>query len=132
MFARKVAARLKSKTLPEFINIIERDILPWLRKLEGFVDLIVLAMHGSNEVATVSFWQHETDAEGGAESGFPEATELLEKILDGPSYVKTFDVVSSTVHELAQLRKLEQNVLEENSNNSFPAECETPHQDLTL
>ncbi len=99
MFVRKVAARLKANTLPEFINIIEKGILPWLREQEGFVDLIVLAMRGSDEVATISFWEHEADAEAWATNGFPEATERLEKILDGRSYVKTFDVLSSTVHE---------------------------------
>ncbi len=126
MFARKVAARLKSNTLPEFINIIESEILPWLRKQEGFVDLIVLAMRGSDEVATISFWEHEGDAEAWAANGFPEATKRLEKILDGRSYVKTFDVVSSTVHELSQLRKFEHSALGENPSNSFPPGCEMP------
>jgi heme-degrading monooxygenase HmoA len=126
MFARKVAARLKSNTLPEFINIIEKEILPWLRKREGFVDLIVFAMQDSNEVATISFWEHEADAEAWATNGFPEATKILETILDGPSYVKTFDVVSSTVHKDAPLRKLNQNDLGESSSKSFPPEITHP------
>jgi hypothetical protein len=58
MFARKVAVLLKPDTLPEFTNLMEREILPWLRKQEGFLDLITLAVTDSREVATISFWDH--------------------------------------------------------------------------
>jgi hypothetical protein len=47
MFARKVAVLLKPDTLPEFTNLMEREILPWLRKQEGFLDLITLAVTDS-------------------------------------------------------------------------------------
>jgi len=43
MFARKVAARLKPNSLTEFTNLLEREILPWLREQEGFLDLIIMA-----------------------------------------------------------------------------------------
>ena len=35
MFARKVAARLKPNSLTEFTNLMECEILSWLRKQEG-------------------------------------------------------------------------------------------------
>jgi hypothetical protein len=97
MFARKVAARLKPNKLTEFTNVMEREILPWLRKQEGFVDLIILAAADSKEVATISFWDHKGDAEAFNSDGYPEALKLLEGLLDGTPYVKTFDVVSSTL-----------------------------------
>jgi hypothetical protein len=43
MFARKVSVLLKPNSLSEFTNLVEHEILPWLRKQEGFLDLIVLA-----------------------------------------------------------------------------------------
>ncbi len=101
MFARKVAARLKPNALGEFTSVMETKILPWLRRQEGFVDLIILAMRGNQEVATISFWDHESDAEAWAANSFPEALEILGTLLDGRPYVKTFDVVSSTLHEVA-------------------------------
>jgi heme-degrading monooxygenase HmoA len=101
MFARKVTACLKPNTLSEFTSIVEKEILPWLRRQEGFVDLIVLVIRGIDEVTTISFWQHEANAQAWATGGFPEAAKILERLLDGASYLKTFDVVSSTVHELA-------------------------------
>jgi hypothetical protein len=55
VFARKVAARLKPNSLVEFSRLMECEILPWLKKQEGFLDLIVLAAPGGIEVATISF-----------------------------------------------------------------------------
>src|SRR5271167_1897057 len=44
MLARKVSVRLKPNMLGTFASLIEREILPWLRKQEGFLDLIILAL----------------------------------------------------------------------------------------
>ena len=55
MFARKVSALLKPNSLPEFASLMERTILPWLRKQPGFLDLIILAVPNSREVTTISF-----------------------------------------------------------------------------
>ena len=96
MVARKVAARLKPNALTEFTNLMEREILPWLRKQAGFLDLITLTYPDGREVATISFWDDKGDAQAFNASGYPEAVKLLEKLLDGTPYVKTFDVVSST------------------------------------
>jgi hypothetical protein len=96
MFARKVAARLKPNSLAEFTNLMEREILPWLRKQEGFRDLIILAAADGREVATISFWDHKRSAEAYNSGGYPGALKILEKLLDGAPYVKTFDVVGMT------------------------------------
>jgi len=96
MFARKVAARLKPNSLTEFTNIIEREVLPWLRTQEGFLDLITLAVPDGSEVTTISFWDQEGNAQAYHSSGYPEVLKILGKLLDGTPHVKTFDVVSST------------------------------------
>jgi heme-degrading monooxygenase HmoA len=96
MFARKVAARLKPNSLTEFTTLIEHDILPWLRRQEGFLDLITLSAPDGTEVATISFWDHQQNAQAYNSSGYPDALEILEELLDAPPYVKTFEVVHST------------------------------------
>ena len=98
MFARKVAVRLKPDSLTKFTNLMDREILPWLRKQEGFLDLIVLAVTDSREIATISFWDHQGNAEAYNSSGYPEVLKVLEELLDGQPYVKKFEVVSSTLH----------------------------------
>jgi heme-degrading monooxygenase HmoA len=101
MFARKVAARLKPNSLTEFTRLIEREILPWLRRQEGFLDLITLSAPDGTEVATISFWDHQQNAQAYSASGYPDALEILEALLDAPPYVKTFDVVHSTFRNSA-------------------------------
>jgi heme-degrading monooxygenase HmoA len=101
MFARKVATRLKPNSLTRFTNLMEGEILPWLRTQEGFLDLIILAVLDGREVATISFWDHEGNAQAYKSSGYPEVLKILGKLLDGTPYVKTFDVVSSTFQRVA-------------------------------
>jgi hypothetical protein len=113
MFARKVAALLKPNAIPEFTNLMESEILPWLRKQEGFLDLITLAVPDSREVATISFWEHQTNAEAYNTSGYPQVLDILEKLLDAGPYVKTFDVVSSTFYGVARVRRSEPDHLRE-------------------
>jgi heme-degrading monooxygenase HmoA len=105
MFARKVAARLKPDSLTEFANVMEREILPWLRKQAGFLDLITLATPDGTEVAVISFWDQEGDAQAFNSEGYPEALKLLGQLLDGIPYVKTFDVVSSTFQTVSFARR---------------------------
>jgi len=107
MFARKVAVLLKPNSLQEFTNLVESEILPWLRKQEGFLDLIVLAVRDSREVATISFWDHQANAEAYSASGYPEVVEILKRLLDGMPYLKTFDVVSSTLQRVPVLQRSE-------------------------
>jgi hypothetical protein len=101
MFARKVSVRLKPACLDKFTNLMEHEILPWLRKQKGFLDLITLVLPDGSEVATLSFWDHEDNAQIFNASGYPQVIEVLEEILDGKPYVKTFEVVSSTFHAVS-------------------------------
>jgi hypothetical protein len=113
MFARKVAALLKPNSVPEFTNLMECEILPWLRKQEGFLDLITLAVPESREVATISFWDHQANAESYSTGCYPQVLEILERLLDAGPYVKTFEVVSSTFYGIAPARRSEAEHLRE-------------------
>ena len=102
MFARKVSVRLKPDSLRLFAGLMECKILPWLRKQEGFLDLIILALPNGSEVATISFWDQEANAQAYSSSGYPEVLQILEELLDGIPYVKMFEVVSSTFETIAR------------------------------
>ena len=100
MFARKVAARLKPNSMTEFTNLIAGEVLPWLRKQEGFLDLLILAAPDGLEVATISFWDHKGSAEAYNSAGYPQVLNSLGLLFDGNPYLKTFDVVSSTLERV--------------------------------
>ncbi len=110
MFARKVSVRLKQDCLDEFVSMIEDQIVPWLRQQRGFLDLIMLAQPDGSEVATISFWDHEGNANAYAEGGYPQLLEILGKMLDGLPYVKTFLVVSSTLQNVSCMEVQDQPV----------------------
>ena len=114
MVARKVAARLKPNSLTEFTNLMEREVLPWLREQEGFLDLIILAVPHCREVATISFWDDKVNAHSYNSSGYPEALRMLETLLDGAPYVKTFEVVGSTFQGVTLAPPQAQNLVVEN------------------
>ena len=101
MFVRKVSVRLKSNALEKFTSLMEDGILPWLRMQEGFLDLITLAAPDGSEVQALSFWDLEDNAQAYNSSGYPAVTKILETLLDGIPYVKTFEVVSSTLERFA-------------------------------
>ena len=104
MFARKVSVRLKPDSLPLFASLMECKILPWLRQQKGFLHLIILALPDGSEVATISFWDQEGNAQAYNASGYPEVVQILEELLDGIPYVKTFEVVSSTFQSQSTVR----------------------------
>jgi hypothetical protein len=75
---------------------VEVEILPWLRKQEGFLDLMTLAVPDGSEVAALSFWDRQGNAQAYNSSAYPEVLKILDQLLDGVPYVKTFEVVNST------------------------------------
>lgn len=97
MVARKVTARLKPNALVKFSNLMECEVLPWLRAQEGFLDLITLAAHDGREMTTISFWDHPANAQAYNAGAYPEALTILGELLDGTPCVKTYQVVGSTL-----------------------------------
>jgi hypothetical protein len=105
MIARKVNARLKPNSLTEFTNLLELEILPWLRNQQGFLDLITLAARDGSEVVAISFWDHTGNTQAYNARGYPKVLKILAGCLDGTPYVKTFEVVSSTFQKIALARQ---------------------------
>jgi heme-degrading monooxygenase HmoA len=119
MFARKVSALLKPNSVSEFAKLMEGEVLPWLRKQKGFLDLIILVVPNGSEVATISFWDQPASAEAYNRSGYPEVLEILEGLLDGCPYVKTFEVVSSTLQTAPSVSSSEAENLQEAATTQF-------------
>ena len=79
---------------------MDDEVLPWLRKQKGFLDTITLAVPGGKEIVSISFWDQEKSAEVYDSTSYPQALEILKKILAGTPQVRTFDVVSSTLQKI--------------------------------
>jgi hypothetical protein len=101
MFARKVSMRLKDDAAGPFIQKIEDEIIPLLRKQKGFLDELTLIPHGGKEVHSYSFWECSQDAETYDRTAFSEVTNLLSGLIDGPVRIHTYMVANSTFHKIA-------------------------------
>ena len=101
MFARNVSMHLKASSLAEFTQLVEKEVIPMLRKQKGFQDEITFAIPGGMDVIAISLWDSKENAETYNTSGYPEALKSLAKVLDGTPKARISDVVNSTFHKIA-------------------------------
>jgi hypothetical protein len=101
MFARNVSMHLKASSLAEFTQLVEKEVIPMLRKQKGFQDEITFAIPGGMDVIAISLWDTKENAETYNKAGYPEALKSLAKVLDGTPNVRISDVVNSTFHKIA-------------------------------
>jgi hypothetical protein len=92
---------LKPNSVAEFTQRLEKDILPLLRKQQGFRDEITLVGQGGTEAFGISLWDKAENAEAYNRGTYPEVAKLLASVVDGPPQVETFDVANSTFHKIA-------------------------------
>ena len=101
MFARNVSMHLKASSLAEFTQLLEKEVIPMLRKQKGFRDEITFSIPGGTDVIAISLWDSKENAETYNKAGYPEALKSLAKVLDGTPNVRISDVVNSTFHKIA-------------------------------
>jgi hypothetical protein len=99
MFARNVSIRLKSNMLSEYTRAFEKDVLPLLRKQNGFKEEITLAASGGVEVTAISLWENKNDADTYNTNVYPQVLKTLARFIEGTPQVRTYDVVTSTLQK---------------------------------
>ena len=102
MFARNVSIHLKPNTLSDYTRTFEKEVLPLLRKQNGFKDEITFAGADGVDVTVISLWDSKIDAEAYNTNTYPQVLKTLARFIEGMPQVHTFDVVTSTLkqHEL--------------------------------
>ena len=98
MFARNISIHLKSNMLSDYTRAFDKDVLPLLRKQNGFKDEITLAGPGGVDVTTISLWENKNAADTYNTNTYPTVLKTLARFIEGTPQVHTFDVVSSTFH----------------------------------
>src|ERR1700675_2153558 len=99
MFARNISIHLKSNTLSEYTRAFEKDVLPLLRKQNGFLDEITFAGPGGVDVTAISLWDNKNDADNYNTNAYPQVLKTLARFIEGTPQVPTFDVVTSPLHQ---------------------------------
>jgi hypothetical protein len=101
MFTRHVVVQLKPKTAPEFTRLIEKEVIPMLRKQKGFLDEVTFISPDLTEAVGNSFWATKEDAENYNRTGYPMVMKSLETVVNGTPTVGTANVSNSTFHKIA-------------------------------
>src|SRR3970040_2029558 len=101
MFARNVSPHLKPNSVGEFSRIIDKEIIPLLRKQKGFQDEIMFIASGGLEAVGISLWEEKENAEAYHRRTFPEVMKALAKVVDGTPHIQTYEVSNSTFHKIA-------------------------------
>jgi hypothetical protein len=101
MFARSVSIHLRSNMLSDYNRTFDKDILPILRRQEGFTDEITLSNPGNLDVVAISLWESKASAEAYNTKAYPEVLKAFATMIDGTPRVQTFEFVTSTFHKVA-------------------------------
>ena len=101
MFARNIRMQLKPNSSAQFTQTLEKEVLPLLRKQEGFQDEVAFVVPGGTEAIAISFWQSKENAEAYSRTGYPEVLKALGKVVDGTPQLQTLEVSYSTINKIA-------------------------------
>jgi hypothetical protein len=101
MFARNVTLQLKTNAAPEFTRKLEHDVLPVLRKQNGFKDEITFVAQNGTEALAISLWEKKENAEAYDRDTYPAVLTSLQMVVEGTPKVETYEVSNSTFHKIA-------------------------------
>jgi hypothetical protein len=100
MFARSVSFQLKPGQSTEFARILDTDVIPALRRQQGFQDEIAFVAPGGVDVVAISMWDLKENAEIYARRAYSGVLTALEPVLDGTPRVQGYEVSNSTFHKV--------------------------------
>ena len=95
MFARSIAMRLEPNSVTEFIQTLENEIDPLLRKKQGFRGHIAFVVPDGTEAVEISFWDRK-ESWISHNDGRCKALVTLEKLVKGPPDVRLCEISNST------------------------------------
>lgn len=96
MFARSVSFHLKPGRVADFTKLLDKDIIPMLRKQKGFQDEIAFVTPDGTDAVGISVWDVKENAETYARTGYTNVLNALKDVIEGTPQVKTYEVCSST------------------------------------
>jgi len=100
MFARNVHMQLKPNSSTQFTQTLEKEVIPLLRKQQGFRDEIAFLVPNETEAYSISFWESKEKADAYNRAGYPEVLKALAKVVEGTPQLQTYEVCNSTIQQI--------------------------------
>lgn len=101
MYARTVRMELKPNSVAEFTRLLEKDVIPMLRKQTGFKDEVAFVPADGKQAVAISFWAEKENADNYNRATYPEVLKTLAKVVVGNPQIHTEEVTNSTFHKIA-------------------------------
>lgn len=101
MFAREIRMSLKSDSKTSFTIAMENDVLPILRKENGFKDGITFFSQDGAEGVGISLWDNKESADAYDAKSYSKVADALKLVSTGEPKVKSYEVSNSTWHKIA-------------------------------
>ena len=100
MFVRQVTAHFKPGKFDLLNQRLDKDVIPMLKKQEGFRDELSFFDKEKDEAVAMSFWDTRKDAEKYQRDIYPQISKKMEDALDGAPVVRSFEVNNSTWYDI--------------------------------
>lgn len=101
LFARRFSIHLKPNSVAEFTEKEQREVIPVIRAVKGFRDLIAFVSPSGAEAFVITFWDGAESAEAYGRETYPRLMKVLASVTEGTPVVETYYVSNSTVHNVA-------------------------------
>jgi len=101
MFVRKVTTFLQPNSISKFSLLMEQEIIPMLRKQDGFQDALTFFAPREDAVTAISLWDEASNAEAYSHGTYLEVLKKLAALTEGTPNEHTYEVVNSTFHRIA-------------------------------
>lgn len=101
MYARTVRMELKPNSVAEFTRLMDKDVIPMLRKQHGFKDEFAFVPADGKEAVSITFWEAKENADTYNRATYPELLKTLAKVVVGNPQVQTLEVTNSTFHKVS-------------------------------
>lgn len=101
MYARNVSLNLKANSQSEFVRMLEKDVLPVLRKQSGFKDEITFVAPNGTDALAISLWEKRENADAFSRDAYPGVLRSLATVIEGTPRVETYEVKNSTFHKIS-------------------------------
>ncbi|PYT79639.1 MAG: hypothetical protein DMG40_14880 [Acidobacteria bacterium] len=101
MFIRKVTILLKPNSISKYSRLMEEEVIPTLRKQNGFQDVITFFAPSEDAVTGISLWDKASNAETYRHETYPAVLKKLAVLIEGTPKVDTYETLNSTFHKSA-------------------------------
>jgi hypothetical protein len=95
VFARSMSMRLKPNSVTEFIQTLQSEIDPLLRKEQGFRGHIAFVVPDGTKAVAISFWDRKQSRISHNDGGC-KVLVTLAKLVKGPPDVRVCEISNST------------------------------------